>query len=35
MPDDQKGVPMLDGLHEQGSMMTPLGRAPGSIPPGT
>jgi hypothetical protein len=30
-----KGVPMINSFHEQSSLMTPLGRALGSIPPGT
>jgi hypothetical protein len=30
-----KGVPMFNRFHEQGSLTTLLGRALGSIPPGT
>jgi hypothetical protein len=30
-----KGVPMINSFHEQGSMTTLLGRALGSLPPGT
>jgi hypothetical protein len=30
-----KGVPMINSFYEQGSPITLLGRALGSIPPGT
>jgi hypothetical protein len=30
-----KGVPMINSFHEQGSLTMLLGRALGSIPPGT
>jgi hypothetical protein len=30
-----KGVPMINSFHEQVSLTTLLGRALGSIPPGT
>ena len=35
MSRQPKGVPMINSFHEQGSPLTLLGRALGSIPPGT